>query len=89
MVGYPVLLRSRFAAFGAALYLFAFVCAAVYPIFDHRTFSGLFAVFIAWPWIDYLPSALFLVAVALNAIVIYAALAVLSQVPSLLRWLQK
>ena len=31
-------------------------CAAIYPLFDHRTFSGLAAVLLAWPWVDYFPS---------------------------------
>jgi hypothetical protein len=31
--------------------------------FDQRTFSGLVPVLLAWPWIDYFPSALFLVMV--------------------------
>jgi hypothetical protein len=71
--------RSKVAAIGIGLYLFIFfICAAVYPRFDRRTFSGLFAVLLAWPWIDYFPSSWFLVAIALNAAAIYVVLAVLS-----------
>ena len=59
----------------------AFVCALVYPQFDHRTFSGLVAVLLALPWIDYLPSGrpfMLLVGCAtLNAIIIYLVLAAL------------
>jgi hypothetical protein len=78
-----VLLRSKIAVIGAGFYLLAFVCTCVYSMFDHRTFSGLIVVLFAWPWIDYLPSASLLVAVALNAIIIYVFLAVLPRVPGL------
>jgi hypothetical protein len=80
------MMRSKFAAFGAALYLVAFACASAYPLFDHRTFSGLFAVMLALPWIDYFPSNLLLAAVALNALIIYVLLAALSHVAASLRW---
>jgi len=62
---------------GAALYLLAFVCAVIYTLFTRETFSGLPAVMLAWPWIDYLPKwhYAFLIAVALNAVIIYFALA--------------
>ena len=56
----------------------------MYPLFDKRTFSGLVPALLAWPWIDYLPSALLLVMVALNAIVIYFVLAFLSRFMSFL-----
>ena len=69
---------------GAGLYLLIFLCAWMYPLFDKRTFSGLVPVLLAWPWIDYLPSALLLVMVALNAIVIYFVLAILSLLMSFL-----
>jgi hypothetical protein len=51
----------------------------IYPFFDRRTFSGLPAVMLAWPWIDYLPSWHFaiLLGVALNAVAIYCVLALL------------
>src|SRR5260370_26848932 len=77
----------RFAGGGAGLYLLVFLCAAFYPVFDRRTFSGIAAVLLALPWIDYLPNAwpsLF-VAAAFNAIAIYALLAALSLAPPLLR----
>jgi hypothetical protein len=71
-------MRSKFAAIGAILYLLAFACASAYPLFDHRTFAGLFAVLLALPWIDYFPSAWLLGAIALNALIIYFLLAALS-----------
>ena len=76
---------------GAAVYLLAFVGAAIYTLFSRETFSGLAAVMLAWPWIDYLPSAwpsLFLAA-ALNAVIIYVLLAALSLAPALLRRLRR
>ena len=77
---------SRFAAAGTGLYLLAFACALIYPVFDHRTFSGLAAVMLALPWIGNLfPSSLLPAAVALNAIIIYVALAALSFVFGLFR----
>jgi hypothetical protein len=79
-----VFLRSKLAVFGAGLYLLAFICASLYPLFDRRTLSGLFAVMLIWPWIDYLPSGSpYVVGVAcalLNAIIIYVLLAALSHV---------
>jgi hypothetical protein len=88
-VAMAALLRSRIAAIGAGFYLLAFLCASLYPLFDRRTFSGIAAVLLALPWIDYLPSGWpsLLVAVMLNAITIYALLAALS--PALLRSLRK
>lgn len=82
-------MRSKVAAIGAGFYFLAFVCVSVYPVFDHRTFSGLIAVLLAWPWIDYLPSGWLLLAVALNAVIIYVLLAILSLVPALLRRLRE
>ena len=76
---------SKLGAAGAAVYLVAFACAAIYPQFDHRTFSGLAAVLLALPWIDYFPSKLLPAAVALNALIIYVVLAVLSCLPAWLR----
>src|SRR5436309_2820710 len=80
--------RRKMALMGAAVYLLAFVCASMYPIFDRRTFSGLTAVLLAWPWIDYFPSTYLLVAIVLNVIIVYVLLAILSLVPSLLRRLR-
>jgi hypothetical protein len=70
-------LRSPVPAIGTTLYLLAFVGTAIYPYFSRETFSGLLAVMLAWPWIDYLPSWRFaiLIAVALNAVTIYCMLA--------------
>ena len=73
-----LLLKSKAGAMGAGLYLLIFLCAWMYPLFDKRTFSGLVPVLLAWPWIDYLPSALLLVMVALNAIVIDPVLAIIT-----------
>jgi hypothetical protein len=74
------------AAIGVILYLLLFACAAAYPLFDHRTFSGLPAVLMGLPWIDYFPSGWFWAAIALNALIIYVVLALLS---SLLSWLRR
>ena len=70
-------LRSPVPVIGATLYLLAFVGAAIYPFFSRETFSGLPAVMLAWPWIDYLPNWHYalLIAVALNAVIIYCVLA--------------
>lgn len=75
---------SRSAAIGAGLYLLAFLCAASYPSFDHRTFSGLAAVLLGLPWVDYFPSTLFLLAILLNAVIIYVVLAIISRTLSLI-----
>jgi hypothetical protein len=48
-------MKSKVGLVAASLYLSAFLFASLYPLFDHRTFSGLFAVLLAWPWVDYLP----------------------------------
>jgi hypothetical protein len=80
------MMRSRFAAIGAMIYLLLFACASAYPLFDHRTFAGLPAVLLGLPWIDYLPSSKwFLVAIALNALIIYLLLAAVSFLFSFLR----
>jgi len=70
---------SRTAALGVGLYLLAFLSAAIYPWFDRCIFSGLAAVLLAWPWVDYFPSSALLVGVALNAVIIYAILASISR----------
>jgi hypothetical protein len=73
------MMLSRSGAIGAIIYLLVFACASAYPLFDHRTFAGLPAVLMGLPWIDYLPSnKWFLVAIALNALIIYFLLAALS-----------
>jgi hypothetical protein len=79
-------MRSRFAAVGAILYMLLFGCFAAYPLFDHRTFSGLPAVLMGLPWIDYIPSSWLWGAIALNALIIYVGLALLS---SLFSWLRR
>jgi hypothetical protein len=78
-------MRSKPAMIATALYLLAFACAATYPLFDHRTFAGLLAVLLAFPWIDYLSSAWLPAAVALNAAIIYLVVAASSLLISLLR----
>jgi hypothetical protein len=84
-----VLSGPKIATIGAAFYLLAFACASLYPLFDHRTFSGLIAVLLGWPWIDYLPSALLPLAIALNTVIIYVLLAFLSTLPASFRRLSK
>jgi hypothetical protein len=79
------LARRKIALLGAGTYLAAFFCASLYPFFDHRTFSGLAAVLLAWPWIDYMRSAMLPFAVALNTILIYSILAAVSRAVNLLR----
>jgi hypothetical protein len=81
-------MRSRFAAMGAGLYLFAFACASAYPLFDRSTFAGLPAVLLGWPWIDYVPSGWLPGAIALNAATIYFLLAAVALAFSSLRRLR-
>jgi len=83
----PMFLRSKVAAVVAGLYLLTFISATVYAYFDKSTFSGLPAVMLTWPWVDYFPLKIpTIVAVPisalLNAALIYFVLAILS---SLLR----
>jgi hypothetical protein len=84
-----VFFRSKMAMIGTGCYILAFVCALLYPVFDHRTFSGLVAVLLALPWIDYLPSGrpfvLLVGCATLNAIIIYLVFAALSRVVSIIR----
>ena len=77
-------MRSKLGAAGAIFYLLLFACAAAYPYFDHRTFSGMAAVMLSLPWIDYLPSSLFPAAIVINALIIYFVLAALSWLFSLI-----
>ena len=76
---------SRFAAIGVLLYLLTVAFAWAYPLFDHRTFSGLFMVLLALPWIDYFPGSWLLAAIALNALIIYFLFATVSFLFSSLR----
>ena len=83
-------LRSKIATIVAGGYLLAFVCAALYPRFDHRTFSGLAAVILALPWVDHLPrnlpaSVSMVVCAILNAVVIYVVIAAIAMVLSMVR----
>jgi hypothetical protein len=54
----------------------------VYPLFSRDTFSGLAAVMLAWPWIDFLPSrsAKFMLVLfaRLNTAIIYISFSVVS-----------
>ena len=79
------MMGSRLALLATALYLLTFVCALAYPLFDHRTFAGLFSVLLALPWIDYLPSSWLPAAVALNAVIIYLATTAISRLVAVLR----
>ena len=79
-------MRSKFAAIGVILYLLTVAFAWVYPLFDHRTFSGLLMVLLALPWIDYLPGSWLLGAIALNALILYFLLAALA---FLLSWFRR
>jgi hypothetical protein len=72
------MMRSKFAAIGAVLYLLVVAGAAAYPLFDHRTFAGLAFVLLGLPWIDYLSSKWLLAAIALNTLIIYFVLAALA-----------
>ena len=78
-------MRSKLAAIGTGLYLLAFACAPIYPMFDRMTFSGLIAVLLGWPWIDFIPSAWFPLAIVINTTIIFTILAVLGLVPTLFR----
>jgi hypothetical protein len=76
---------SRIAATGTGLYLLGFVCASIYAMSDRHTFTGIFAVFFAVPWIDFFPKMPLLLGVAANATVIYLFLAAVSNVPNVFR----
>jgi len=47
--------HSKVAAVCASVYLLAFLSLTVYACFDKSAFSGLPAVLLTWPWIDYVP----------------------------------
>jgi hypothetical protein len=47
--------RSKVAGVCAGVYLLAFLSLTVYAYFDKSDFSGLPAVLLTWPWIDYVP----------------------------------
>jgi hypothetical protein len=75
-------MKSKAGLVAASLYFYAFLFASLYPLFDHRTFSGLFAVLLAWPWVDYLPRWHFaiLLAVGSNAAIVFCGFALLENV---------
>jgi hypothetical protein len=87
--GSGVFLRSRIAIICASFYLLLFFCALLYPLFDHRTFSGLAAVLLTLPWSDHIRGVgtplLITACVMLNAIIIYVVIAALSGVLSIIR----
>jgi len=82
-------MRLKLPAIGVGFYLFAFLCASIYPMFDRRTFSVLIAVLFGWPWIDFLPSAWFPLAIVINATIIFTILVALALVPTLFRQSRK
>jgi hypothetical protein len=81
------LFRSKVATVGSGFYLLISAAAIAYPLFSKYKFSGLLAVVVTLPWSDYLPTGasggwlgLLLAGCAvLNALIIYAALWVLSR----------
>jgi hypothetical protein len=78
-------MRSRFAIILTALFLLLVAFAWIYPLFDRREFSGLFAVLLGLPWIDHLPSSWLPLAHALNAAIVYIVAAALAWLTALLR----
>ena len=55
---------------GAAAYILLLASACIYALVDGRTFAGLAAVMLAWPWIDDLPSAALPIGWVLNALIL-------------------
>jgi hypothetical protein len=55
---------------GAAVYILLLASAWIYVFVDGRTFAGLAAAMLAWPWIDELPSAALPIGWILNAIIL-------------------
>lgn len=55
---------------GAAAYILLLASAWIYALLDGRTFAGLAAVMLAWPWVDKLPSAALPIGWLLNAIIL-------------------
>lgn len=52
---------------GAAAYTLLLASAWIYALVDGRTFAGLAAVLLAWPWVDKLPSTALPIGWLLNA----------------------
>lgn len=67
-------LSSGLLAGGATAYLMVVAAAWVGALVDGRTFAGLLAVMLAWPWIDELPSAALPISYLLNAAIVGFAL---------------
>jgi len=84
-----VFLRSKIALICASFYLLVFFAALLYPLFDHRTFSGVAAVLLTLPWSDHIRGGGTWLLIAgcamLNAIIIYVVVAALSHMPSIIR----
>jgi len=55
---------------GAAAYLLVLTSTWIYVLVDGRTFAGLAAVMLAWPWVDELPSAALPIGWLLNALIV-------------------
>ena len=55
---------------GAAAYVLLLASARIYVLLDGRTFAGLPAVMLAWPWVDELPSAALPIGWILNATIL-------------------
>jgi len=62
---------------GAAAYILLLASAWIYALADGRTFAGLAAVMLAWPWVDQLPSAALPIGWLLNAIIFGVAVSLL------------
>ena len=54
---------------GAAAYILLLASAWIYALVDGKTFAGLAAVMLAWPWVDKLPSAALPIGWLLNAMI--------------------
>jgi hypothetical protein len=81
-------LRSQLAIIAASSYLLAFLAASLYPLISRQAFAGRPAALLLWPWMNLLhPSSPIALAAcaALNAAIIYVALAFLSILPRQLR----
>ena len=77
-------LRSQLAIIAASSYLLAFLAASLYPLISRQAFAGRPAALLLWPWMNLLhPSSQIALAAcaALNAAIIYVALALVSILP--------
>jgi hypothetical protein len=69
--GLDAVLRRMLIALlpGAAAYILLLASAWTSALVDGRTFAGLAAVMLAWPWVDKLPSAALPIGWLLNAMI--------------------